>query len=228
MTGRTPDRSHDAPAPVPVMTEQDRATPRRGTELHVDGIVLAAGRSTRMGRPKALIRVRGESFVERAVRVLQEGGCRGVIVVVSDAAGEVADLAEMAGARTVVNEEGGEPIDSIRLAIDTLPDDVDWAMILPVDHPLVEPRTVMLLIEAARTRGSPIVRPVHGGVPGHPGLFARRTFDDFSRPGLEKGAHSVVESYGDAVLDLPVDDPGVTADLNTPEELNRWLGDGIS
>lgn len=179
-----------------------------------------------MGRPKALLRAGGESFIERAVRVLQEGGCRGVIVVVNDADGAPAALAEMAGARIVVNEEGGEPIDSIRRALRTLPDDTDWVAILPVDHPLVEPGTITRLLEAARNRGAPIVRPLHGGAAGHPGIYARLTFDDFFRADLEAGAHSVIEGYGAAVLDLPVDDPGVVADLNTPEDLRRWLGDG--
>jgi CTP:molybdopterin cytidylyltransferase MocA len=178
-----------------------------------------------MGRPKALLRVGGESFLERAVRILREGGCRGTIVVVNDAAAETARLAELAGARVVVNAaESSEPIDSIRLALDVLPRAADWAAILPVDHPLVEPRTIELLIEAARTRGAPIVRPLHHGIAGHPGLYARRTFSAFSDPDLERGAHSVIEAYGTEVLDLPVEDPGVIADLNTPEELLRWLG----
>jgi CTP:molybdopterin cytidylyltransferase MocA len=197
--------------------------------VHVDGIVLAAGRSTRMGRPKSLLRVGGESFVERAVRVLREGGCRGVIVVVNDAVTETAALAEMAGARVVVNStRAAEPIDSIRLALSALPDDAAWAAILPVDHPLVEPRTIALLIEAARTREAPIVLPVHHGVPGHPGLFARHTFDAFFRTDLELGAHSVIEAYAAEVVEIPVQDPGVAANLNTPEELSRWFGERVS
>lgn len=217
------------PEPIPVKSPQHPASVRPSVAAHVDGIVLAAGRSTRMGSSKALLRVGGESFVERAVRVLQEGGCRGVIVVVNDAGSETAALAEMAGARVVVNAaQGAEPIDSIRLALEALPRDADWAAILPVDHPLVEPGTITLLIEAAHTRGAPIVRPLHHGTPGHPGLYARSTFCAFLRTDLERGAHSVIEAYGAAVVDLPVDDPGVMADLNTPADIERWLGGTVS
>lgn len=192
---------------------------------YVDGIVLAAGRSRRMGRPKALLRVGDETFVEHAVRVLQEGGCRGIYVVVNDPTAEAVRLAEQAGASIVVNDAAqSEPIDSIRLALSTIPEDTAWVAILPVDHPLVESRTVMRLIEAAHARGGAIVRPVHQGAPGHPGLYARRTFADFFRTDLEHGAHSVIEAYGDEVVDIPVEDPGVCADLNTPAELERWLG----
>jgi molybdenum cofactor cytidylyltransferase len=205
--------------------DQRPASPRPAASAPVDAIVLAAGRSARMGRPKPLLRVGDESFVERAVRVLQEGGCRGVTVVVSDVAAEAARLAEQAGARIVVNDDAeSEPIDSIRLALAILPDDTAWVAILPVDHPLVEPGTITRLIAAAHARGGAIVRPVYQGAPGHPGLYARRTFPDFFRPDLERGAHSVVEAFGDEVVDIPVDDPGVRADLNTPEELRHWLG----
>lgn len=210
------------------MTQEQPPSPQHAS-AYVDGIVLAAGRSTRMGRPKPLLRVGKESFVERAVRVLQEGGCRGVTVVVDDAAAETARLAEQAGARIVVNDAAeSEPIDSIRLALAILPDDTAWVAILPVDHPLVEPGTVMRLIEAAHALGGAVVRPVHHGAPGHPGLFARRTITTFFRSDLEHGAHSVVEAYGDEVIDIPVHDPGVTADLNTPAELQHWLGREVS
>lgn len=206
------------------MKKEQRPPARPPSSAPVDGIVLAAGRSTRMGRPKPLLRVGEESFVEHAVRVLQEGGCRRITVVVSDAASETARLAEQAGSRIVVNEAAeSEPIDSIRLALSVLPDDTAWVAILPVDHPLVEPGTVMRLIEAAHARGTAIVRPVYHGTAGHPGLFARRTFDTFRHPDLERGAQSVVEIFRDEVVDLPVEDRGVSADLNTPAELRRWL-----
>lgn len=207
------------------MKSEAQLTSPPPASAHVDGIVLAAGRSTRMGRPKPLLRVGDESFVERAVRVLQEGGCRGIIVVVNDATSEAVRLAEQAGARIVVNDAAeSEPIDSIRLALSALPDDTAWVAILPVDHPLAEPGTVMRLIAATQTPGAAIVRPVCHGAPGHPGLYARRTFDTFARADLEEGAHSVIEAHRDEVVDLAVDDPGVCADLNTPAELRRWLG----
>jgi len=188
------------------------------------GIVLAAGQSTRMGRPKPLLQVGSETFIERTIRILQEGGCQGVLAVVAALDGEPARQAEMAGARIVVNEAGGEPIDSIRVAVGELPDDTGWVAVLPVDHPLVEPGTVTELIETAQTGGPAIVRPLYEGQPGHPGLFSRRTFPDLLDPDLEKGAHSVVERYRPHVVDLEVDDPGVIADLNRPEDLERWLG----
>lgn len=205
-------------------TRQQTPAPSPASAPPVDGIVLAAGRSQRMGRPKPLLRVGGESFVERAVRLLQEGGCRRIGVVVNDDASETARLAEQTGAAIVVNDAAeSEPIDSIRLALAQLPDDTAWVAILPVDHPLVEPGTITRLIQEAHTRVAAVVRPVYHGKPGHPGLFARRTFDTFTRPDLTQGAHSVVEAFRDEVIDLDVDDPGVIADLNTPAELQDWL-----
>ncbi len=213
-----------------------RATPQ--TASVIDGIVLAAGRSRRMGRPKALLPVDGETFVERAVRVLIEGGCRAVIVVAGagdgarEAAGahgaaasaEVVRRAEQAGAKVVVNpERESQQSHSLRLGLRELEAEAAAAVLLPVDHPLVHATTVERLLAAFRERGAPIVRPTYCGVPGHPGVFARRVFPELADPSLPEGAHSVVAAHADEVLDVAVRDAGVTADVDTPDDYRRLV-----
>lgn len=194
------------------------------TAAPAEGIVLAAGRSRRMGRAKALLPIDGATFVERAVCALRDGGCRSVLVVVGMDGEETARLAERAGARTLLNPEPeAEPIASIRLALRLLDRETTWATILPVDHPLVRPTTVAALLAAACAEGESIVRPVYRGVPGHPGLFPRRLFEAFFRPDLPHGAHSLLEMYRAEIIDLPLDDPGVTTNVNTPAEYRRFV-----
>ncbi|HEX7051704.1 MAG TPA: nucleotidyltransferase family protein [Longimicrobiales bacterium] len=189
-----------------------------------DGVVLAAGRSERMGRPKALLPVDAESFLQRCIRVLQEGGCRGVIAVVPADAPDTIRLAEQSGALVVRSRSArAEQIDSLRLGLRALEDDVAAAVVLPVDHPLVEAGTVLTLLGAFREGAAPIVRPVYRGVPGHPTIFPRRLFAELSASGLPHGARSVIEAHAAEVVDVPVEDAGVVADIDTPEDYRRLV-----
>lgn len=190
----------------------------------MDGVVLAAGRSVRMGRPKALLDAGGETFVARAVRVLRAGGCRDVVVVVPPADTEaIAAEAGRAGARVVVNPDAGaEQVESLRLALAALPADAAAAAILPVDCPAVRPATVAALLAAYRARRAPVVRPVVRGTPGHPLLLDRRLFGNVSSPDLVEGVRTVVESHSAEREDVPVDDDGALLDVDTPGDYRRF------
>jgi CTP:molybdopterin cytidylyltransferase MocA len=190
----------------------------------VHGAVLAAGRSARMGRPKPLLTLDGETLIERAVRVLREGGCGGVVAVVR-ADDDAARLARAAGARVVVNDDPqAEQADSLRLALRELPDNAAAAAVLPVDVPFVRPATVACLVAAFRSGAALVVRPTYRGEPGHPTLFARPLFAELAAPGLPHGARTVIEAHTADTLDIEVDDPGVTQDVDTPEDLARYGG----
>lgn len=189
-------------------------------EAKVAGLVLAAGRSSRMGAPKPLLELEGRTFVEAAVRALREGGCRDVVAAV--ASEETAAAARSVGARVVEGEPAGEQIDSLRRGLDALGPDVEAAAVLPVDHPRVRPATVAALLEAWRSDPDAVVRPVHDGQPGHPTVFPRRSWSALRDPTLPEGARSVVAA--ERVTDVAVDDPGVLLDIDTPETYRRHGG----
>lgn len=189
----------------------------------VDGIVLSAGRSSRMGQPKPLLWIEGETFVEHAVRTLEGGGCREVVVVVNGETDRVPALAAAAGARYVVNEDlGSEQAESLRIGLEALEADCDAAAVLPVDQPLVSETTVAALVRAFGERAARVVRPVHDGEPGHPVLIARTIFAEFCAAELPRGAETVVERH--SPNDVPVSDPGAVIDIDTPEQYRRHVG----
>jgi molybdenum cofactor cytidylyltransferase len=191
----------------------------------VDGVVLAAGRSARMGRPKPLLRVNGETFMERAVRRLAGGGCRSVNVVVGASDESVERMARALGASAIRNpDRGSEQIESIRLAVSALPPDSGALMLLPVDVPLVSSTTVRALIGAFHARRPPIVVPVHGGEPGHPVLLSRVAFNRLLNEELPEGLRSLIESYGERVERVVVEDEGILIDIDTPQEYARMSG----
>lgn len=187
------------------------------------GIVLAAGRSRRMGAPKPLLDVGGRTFLKAAVEALRTGGCGSVIAVVGDAGtrGE----ARAVGAVVVEGRPDEEQVDSLRGALDHLPPGATGVVVLPVDHPLVRPSTVRALLEAAASDRDAIIRPVHEGRPGHPTLFPRSAWPALADRSLPHGARSVVESPGTRTVEVEVDDPGVLADIDTPLAYRRHVGE---
>lgn len=177
-----------------------------------------------MGRPKPLLQLDGATLLERAIAALAVGGCAPVICVVPAGPAEIGAAARAAGAAIVVNPDAdSEQIDSLRLGLDALPAGVDAVVVHLSDHPLASAETVRALVRAREAGGAPIVRPVYGGEPGHPTLFARVLFDEL-RADQPHGARSVIEAHAHEVEDVPVDDPGIAVDLDTPDDVRRAGG----
>lgn len=192
--------------------------------LRFAGVVPAAGASRRMGTPKALLTLDGRTFLERVVHALAEGGCHPVSVVVAKGDDATAAEAERAGAVVLSNPEPGEgPITSLRLALAELEPDIDGIAWLPLDHPLVAPEVVRTILEEAATGGSLLTLPVHGEKRGHPAVFRRALFAELRDPALEGGARTVVHRHLHEARLVPIDDPGVIEDIDTPEAYDRIL-----
>ena len=193
------------------------------------GIVLAAGASVRMGRPKALLPIGRELFVTRTVRVLAEAGVAPILVVGGDAHDGIrAALRPVGCPVTVVSNprpEAGQ-LSSLLVALETL-DSIDpgvsGAMVWLVDVPLVQPGTVRRLCSAFAETGAPVVRPALGSRHGHPVVFAREIFDALRRADLEHGAKPVVRALGERVLDVEIADPGAYVDIDTPDDYARLV-----
>jgi nicotine blue oxidoreductase len=189
------------------------------------GIVLAAGRSRRMGEPKAFLRVGQSSFLEHAVRVLSEGGCELVIVVtgpLSDpTARSIAEAAAVLDAGIAVNPDpASEQADSLRIALFALPPEAQAVVVAPVDVPDVSGALVRAVIQAWRATGAPVAVPARDGRHGHPVLFARRVFGELMRSELPEGARSVVHAHAHDLAAVPVD--ALPADVDTPDDYQRW------
>ena len=189
------------------------------------GIVLAAGRSRRMGEPKAMLGAGDETFLQRIVRALREGGCAYVVVVTArlddEAARRTAEDAALLDAGIAVNPAAeSEQVDSLRIGLAALPPQAEAAVVAPVDVPDVSGALVRAVIDAWRRSGAPVALPSRDGRHGHPVLFARRVFDELARPGLPQGARTVIHAHAAELAEVPVD--ALPPDLDTPEEYRRW------
>ena len=184
----------------------------------IAGIILAAGASSRMGSPKALLDYRGQTFLNRLIRVLS-GVCDPVIVVLGG-------HAESIRARTTgdvklainPNPERGQ-LSSLVTGLAEVPQDADGFLFLPVDCPAVEPETVADLIEvfARRETGVMLAIPRHDGRRGHPVCCAPELIPEFlALPPLAQ-ARDVIRRHRDRTVYLETVDAGVLGDIDDPE-----------
>jgi molybdenum cofactor cytidylyltransferase len=195
----------------------------------IAGVVLAGGKSSRMGRPKALLPIgsSGETFLDRVTRTLFDGGVDELLVVVGgDAEAIKSEARQWPCTRIVVNSdyERGQ-LTSLVAALGHIdPESVTGVAVTLVDVPLVSTETVQKLIAAHRLRAASIVRPVSNGRHGHPVIFHSRLFDELCRTDPAQGAKVVVRAHAREIEEVPVDDEGAFIDIDTREEYQRWIG----
>ncbi|MEX2571894.1 MAG: nucleotidyltransferase family protein [Gemmatimonadota bacterium] len=198
------------------------------TPTSVAGVVLAAGRSTRMGSPKALLTFEGSTFLARLVQAFREGGCQPVMVVTGPEADPdaraIAQHARELGADTATNpDRDSDQVDSLRAAVRRLPSDLHGVLMAPVDSPGATPSLVAALIETAAT-GAPLVVPTFGGRRGHPILFGRTILPELMDGDLPEGARTLIRRYEKQLTELPVENRGVLLDVDTPADYRRLRG----
>ena len=192
----------------------------------IPAIVLAAGKSSRMGRPKATLPLDGgETFLTRIVRTFSAASVEDVVVVVGhEADAIVASFADVdVVARFVENRdyERGQLSSLIAgLRVVDRPG-VNAVLVTLVDVPLVTSATIRAVVDRYRQTGAPIVRPVRGDDHGHPVLIDRSLFDAIHHADPAVGAKAIIRANVSTAGDVPVDDPGAFADFDTLEDLRR-------
>jgi len=187
-------------------------------------IVLSGGKSERMGSPKALLRFRGQTFLERILAAIGSSAIDRVIVVAGHHYETI--VSTFPGLPVVFNPDYEKGMStSVQAGIRALPAGVSGAVIFLVDHPMVDPGTIESL--GTRLRPGCIIVPVHGGRRGHPVVFAADLFEEILGLSPDQGLNTVVRRNRDRVIEVSVDDPGVLVDIDTPEQFAKLLdGEG--
>ncbi len=188
-------------------------------------VVLAAGASSRMGRPKAELALdaRGTTFLSLIVRSACAAGFADIVIVGGAHPLPTATLSRDQRVRVVVNPswESGQ-LSSLLAGLDAMSTaPIEAAAVTLIDVPLVTAQTMAQLVRAWRETRRPIVRPARGDEHGHPVIFDAALFPDLRRADPAGGAKSVVRAQAGAILNLPIDDEGAFLDIDTPEEYAR-------
>jgi CTP:molybdopterin cytidylyltransferase MocA len=180
------------------------------------GVVLAAGRGLRFGRPKQLAAFRGRPLLEHAVAALAGSGLDRVIVVLGSHATAIAATADLRGAETVVSGAWREgQAASLRTGVEAA-GEAEAVVVTLGDQPLISPAAVARVI-AARDGAGAGLRATYGGEPGHPVLLERRIFSAVAGLSGDTGARALTDAG--EWRDVPCDGLGSPADVDTPAQL---------
>ena len=193
-----------------------------GRARPVLGLVLAAGGSTRMGRPKQLAELDGRPLLAHVLAAVDQAPVDRVVVALGGAAGEVLERVELGRAEPLVVEGWAAGMGHVLAsALASATDDWGAVVVLLGDQPLVSGRAVARVVEAWRSGAGPVVTATYGGRPGHPRLFDRRLRPDLLRLTGDTGARDLVATYPDRVARVEVGDLGSDADVDVEADLDR-------
>ena len=205
-----------------VTRPQPRAKPEAGDSRSVTAVILAAGRSTRMGGPNKLL---AELSDKKLVRIAAEQALASKATEVVVVTGHQADLVAQAlsglNVKLVFNPDfAGGLASSVKAGVAAVPETADGALICLGDMPLIDAGLIDRLIDAfAPDRGNLIVLPVAEGRRGNPVLWSRRFFGELMTLEGDVGARHLIAKHGEAVAEVPVEGDSAFLDIDTPQAL---------
>jgi molybdenum cofactor cytidylyltransferase len=201
---------------------RDKAVPEKGKQ--VAAVVLAAGRSTRMGAVNKMIaEIGGKPLVRIAAEQALASKASPVIVVTGHERDKVEAALKGLDVRFANNPDYAEGLGtSLRTGIAAVPPEADGAVILLGDMPQIDAKLIDRLVAAFDPeKGALVVVPTIEGRRGNPVIWARRFFPELMAVTGDVGARHIIANVAEAVAEVPVSDPAITVDVDTPDVLAR-------
>ncbi len=192
----------------------------------ISAIVLAAGMSRRMGRPKLLLPLGDELAIQRVMRTVTGSTVDETIVVVGHRRAEMEDALKQFPARVVYNPDyaQGEMLSSIQTGLRAASPQVTAALIVLGDQPGISTAVIDRIVTALRAHGDQICLPTYGGQRGHPIGLPRRFWPEVLALGWDASLRDVIRRHREDIMEVAVPDEAVLIDMDTPEDYERALG----
>jgi molybdenum cofactor cytidylyltransferase len=191
-------------------------------------VVLAAGKSTRMGKPKQLLPVHGRPMLGEVLEVLRKTKVDGVVVVMGGHEGEVRRKVRFRKEKVVSNPDYADGMSSSLKAglAAAVRAGADAVMVVLADQPKLRPETVDQLVDAHLNSEALIVAPVYRGVRGNPVIFDKTLFPQMMKIDGDVGAKAVLEGNRRSMLLVESEDRGVIVDIDTPADYEDEVSGG--
>ena len=189
--------------------------------MKTGAVIAAAGKSSRMGDFKPMLKIGTISMVQRTIANFQQAGVFPIVLVTGYRSEELEKHVAKTGVICVKNEDYAhtQMFDSAKIGFSYIMDKCDRTFFSPVDVPLFTVNTIMRLMES----NARVVRPVCGDADGHPILLSCEILPTLMETGNDKGLKSAVDACCDDIETIEVSDEGVLQDADTPEDYQRLI-----
>lgn len=188
----------------------------------IAGIILAAGRSSRMGTPKPLLKIGRKTFLDIIKNKLLQSGIKDIYLVLGAGADRLKESLNTDKLTVIINESWSDgQLSSLKRAVESLPENTDGILMCLIDHPKVNRSTIKKLMDAAGVSPADIIVPSYRKRGGHPVIFKKSVFQAILDAPLNEGARSVIRKEEFRTLRLDIEDRAIVQDIDTREEYSR-------
>lgn len=188
----------------------------------IAAVILAGGRSSRMGYPKPLLKIRNKSFLEIIREKISKAGIEDIYLVLGSEAEFIKKNLNTKGIKIIINRNWKKgQVSSLKAAIKKIESNTDGIMMFLIDHPQVKFVTLKKMIEFFRENDADIIVPEYNGCGGHPVIFHRKVFNALMKVPLDQGARAVLRNKKYITQRVSVNDPYIRQDVDTSGEYDN-------
>ncbi len=191
----------------------------------ISAIILAAGESKRMGKPKQLMPLGSGTILEQTIDNLLNSEVKEVIVVIGHRAEEMNNLIANIPVRVALNPAYHEGMStSIIAGLNLIDSRAQAVMLALADQPFVDSQTINRLIDEFSTHNKGIAIPVYQGRRGHPVIFAIKYKEELLRLKGDIGGRQIIKDHPDDILEVAVDSENIITDIDTINDYQSYIG----
>ncbi len=194
--------------------------------MSISAIILAAGQSKRMGKPKMLLPWENTTVLGKVIETIQEAGVEDILVVTGGARDEVEKIVAHYGSplRVIHNKNfvHDEMLASIQLGLQEQKPEAQTTLICLGDQPQVEERSVRVVCDSFRKNKSSIVVPSYRMRRGHPWLIAKELWSEVLKMRAPESMRDFLNAHKNDIFYIQYDSPSILQDLDTPEDYLKY------